>query len=208
VAEISRRSGIKIEYVETNGFWAGDGAAQKLRALKAAGADTLCISSDAFHAAFVPEALPRRLAEICRQEGFGYFIWETHSIRTGGRAVLLEEKRLPKQPVEKINSRPCRNLLESGHFHADLYEKYVVPGCTGISFPLSEAVRGVPAGKYPAFEALLSGGTEKLLSMAKAQGFHAAEGYTSRCALCFYIRRWLSQNGACPELDPEHYEAI
>ena len=71
-------AGIKVEYIETNAFWAGDRqqAENRLRGLARLGADTLCISIDPFHAEYVPVDLPLSLAEICRGVGFGYFLWQ------------------------------------------------------------------------------------------------------------------------------------
>jgi len=73
-----KKHGIKVEYVETNACFAADEAqaASYLKQLLKVGADTLCISLDPFHAEYVPYALPLKLAEICRQNKFGYFLWQ------------------------------------------------------------------------------------------------------------------------------------
>ena len=73
-----RNSGLRLEYVETNGFFAADEelTEQYLAELKAVGVDTLCISLDPFHAEYIPFNLPLKLAEICRRAGFGYFLWQ------------------------------------------------------------------------------------------------------------------------------------
>ena len=244
--QTARRAGISVEYVETNAFWAEDeGRAEEyLRAIKDAGADTLCISLDPFHAEYVPAALPVKLAEICRRAGFGYFLWQdryrrllsqletphkaltraqlekqlsrdyvletaqSYGLGMGGRALSIETEYGSPMPIaDIIKKRPCRNLLTSGHFHVDLHGRYIPPGCTGIAIPLAEAVHGVPHGKYPAFDALVEGGVEALFSFAQDLGFKAEAAYTSACALCFHIRRWLSGQSSCPELDAEHYAA-
>jgi len=240
------RSGVAVDYIETNAFWAEDeGRVKKyLHALKMAGVDTLCISLDPFHAEYVPPALPIKLADICRKEGFGYFLWQekyrallsrlkqpnkahtreelkaqlscdyaletaqTYGIRFGGRALSIEaEYGTPKPKADLLQKRPCRNLLTSGHFHVDLYGRYIPPGCTGIVIPLEEAVRGVPHDKYPAFDALVTGGVASLLDLAQGLGFKAQTTYTSSCALCIDIRYWLSGQDGFPELDAEHYAA-
>jgi hypothetical protein len=240
--------GITVEYVETNAFWAADEhlIKQHLLALSEAGANTLCISLDPFHAEFVPIRLPLYLADICRRVDFGFFIWQekflpilsgidsnkTHTraelerlisrdyvletaqsygLRIGGRAINIEEEYAVRRSVDSItDSRPCRRLLSSGHFHVNLNGRFIPPGCTGIAIHLEEAVRGIPDGKYPVFEALLSGGVLELLRYAQALGFvENPQGYTSGCTLCFHIRHWLCQHHMCIELDLEHYvEAI
>ena len=244
--QTARNAGITVAYVETNAFWVEDEsrAAKYLRAIKAAGADTLCISLDPFHAEYVPAALPVKLADVCRRVGFGYFLWQdkyrrllsrldaphkaqtraqlerqlspdyiletaqSYGLGMGGRALSIEaEYGTPWPLIDIIKKRPCRNLLSSGHFHVDLYGRYVPPGCTGIAIPLAEAMNGVPYGKYPAFDALVEGGVEALLDLAQGLGFMVEADYTSACALCFHVRHWLSGQGSCPELDAEHYAA-
>ena len=70
------KSGISVEYIGTNASWAADRhkTESRLRELMLAGADTLCISYDPFHAEYIPVGLPVNLARICRETGFGYFI--------------------------------------------------------------------------------------------------------------------------------------
>jgi hypothetical protein len=72
------QAGIAVDYIETNGFWATDDerVRHQLRELYSAGADTLCISIDPFHAEYVPVGLPLGLAKMCGDEGFGAFIWQ------------------------------------------------------------------------------------------------------------------------------------
>jgi hypothetical protein len=73
-----RAAGISLDYVETNGFWAGreKEAREILRALAAEGVNALCISLDPFHAEHVPYGLPLKLAELCDETGMGYFLWK------------------------------------------------------------------------------------------------------------------------------------
>jgi len=148
--------------------------------------------------------------ELTRQLSPNYVIEtaESYGLGMGGRALSIEtEYGTPRPLTEIIKKPPCRKLLKSGHFHVDLYGRYIPPGCTGIAIPLGEAVRGVPYGKYPAFDSLVEGGVEALLIFAQGLGFKAETAYTSACALCFHIRHWLSGQSTCPELDAEHYAA-
>ena len=244
LVETLTNAGIAAEYVETNAFWAKDGhkIEQQLQALSRAGADTLCISLDPFHAEYIPVKMPLYLAEICRRVNFGFFLWQekylpalsrldfnkTHDraelehlispdyimktaqnyrLHPGGRAINIEAEYSTLKPVDSIaNSSPCNVLLSSNHFHVDLRGRFIPPGCTGIAIRLEDAVRGIPDGKYPAFDAILSGGISKLLQYARARGFvESSQGYVSGCAMCFHIRRWLCEHDDCIELDPEHY---
>ncbi|MDR2570863.1 MAG: radical SAM protein [Oscillospiraceae bacterium] len=138
------------------------------------------------------------------------YIFETsksYGIRFGGRAIGIEAEFLESKPYsDVISNYPCHNLLSGGHFHVDMLGRYIPPGCTGIAISLSEVVKGIPNGKYPVFEALFNGGTKALLEYAMSKGFTINEdGYPSNCSLCFYIRKWLSENAPSPELDSEHY---
>ena len=78
VIKVIRKTGISIEYVETNAFWAEDERRVKeyLRILEQAGADRLLISLDPFHAEYVPIGLPLRLVEICENVNFKYILWK------------------------------------------------------------------------------------------------------------------------------------
>ena len=140
---------------------------------------------------------PQYIAETARIYGIHY----------GGKAIGIEAEYSQCRPVTAIaNNRPCRNLVSGGHYHVDMYGRYIPPGCTGIVIPLDEAVIGIPDGKYPVYETLLSGGSKALLDYAVSKGFKATtDGYPSGCALCFHIRRWLCENAPTPELDHEFY---
>jgi len=76
-------SGISVEYIETNAFWAADRAKAKkwLYDLSRAGGDTLCISLDPFHAEYVPIELTLVLAKTCQDVGFRYFLWQERFLR-------------------------------------------------------------------------------------------------------------------------------
>ena len=132
---------------------------------------------------------------------------QSYGLHLSGRAINIEEEYSVRKSVDLIvDSRPCRRLLSSDHFHVDLHSKFIPPGCTGIAIPLEEVVRGIPDGKYPVFETLLSGGIAELLRYALTLGFvENPQGYTSGCALCFHIRHWLCQHDTYTELDLEHY---
>ena len=251
-------AGIKLEYVETNAAWAVDASGsgslskeirEKLERLLAAGADTLCISIDPFHAEYVPYGAPLALAKLCEKTGMDYFLWKqeflpalsrldpntAHSRREmekalsgdyirstarrygigyGGRAVNIEREYGALYPADKFaaENSPCQDLLSTGHFHVDMFGNFIPPHCTGIRIPLEEAVECIPPGKYPAFEALYSGGVSALFELARQHGFSPDKaGYPSKCNLCFHLRYFLSErnnsHGAFfPELDRNHYE--
>jgi hypothetical protein len=129
-----------------------------------------------------------------------------YGLRIGGRAINIEGEYAGNGKLaDFIDSKPCRDLLSTGHFHVDADCRFIPPGCTGIRIPLAEAVEGIPRGKYPVFEALYYGGTGALLDFARGQGFAPEKNYPSRCGLCFRIRAFLAKKGFA-ELDEDHYE--
>ena len=133
-----------------------------------------------------------------------------YGVTTTGSAINLEEEFVLARPVSELitESHPCNSLLRTDFIHVDLYERYVMAGCTGITIPLVEAVGTIPSGSYPVFEILVMKGVKGLLEFAKKQGYKPEQGgYTSSCALCFRIRNWLSENYSYPELNAEYYEA-
>ena len=140
---------------------------------------------------------PRYIIETARNYG----------MHMGGRALGIEEEYFSRKPLEAvINNKQCYGLISGGHFHVDMYSRFIPPGCTGIVIPLNETINGIPDGKYPVLEALLNGGLASLLKYATKLGFKPdLKGYTSSCNLCFHIRHWLCENAPTPELDPEHY---
>lgn len=222
--------GVRLDYIETNGFWAKDEtrAQMYLARIRDAGADTLCISLDPFHAEYVPYGLPLRLAELCDTVGFGYFLWQgryfsdlrtadpgrvmecspdlirktalSYGLRLGGRAL-----NIPPATAQKRRQGPCTNLLSTDHFHVDCYGNFIPPGCTGLWIPLREAVEGIPSGKYPVWEALVRGGVDELAAFARAQGCADDTDCDFDCARCFYLRKRLSEHGDFAELDNEYY---
>lgn len=241
-----KKFGIAVEYIETNASWVESDAdiTERLRALAKAGADTLCISVDPYHAEYVPYAKPLKLAEICGKIGFGYFLWQErflrvmdgldagkahdrdsleknlggdyindvarmYGLRMGGRAINIETEYSPRKPLgDVLKSSPCQGLLSVGHFHVDMYNRFIPPGCTGLVVPMKEITAGITLGRYPAFEALLTGGVKKLYDIAASEHDFAPDpmGYSSGCALCFHIRRHLSKLDGFSELDAEFYE--
>ena len=245
---VIKKSGIILDYIETNAFWAAEPkdrqeAQEKLKRLLSEGADTLCISIDPFHAEYVPYGASLALAELCVKKGMNFFLWrqeflpalsrlepeKTHSraemekaiskdyirktagqygIEYGGRAVNIERESSSLFPAENFSGdiSPCRRLLSTGHFHVDKDACFIPPGCTGIHIPLEEAVNSIPEEKYPAFEALYSGGISSLMKLAVQFGFSPdMTGYSSKCNLCFYLRSFLSEK-EFEELDKNHYK--
>jgi hypothetical protein len=96
-------SGISLEYVETNAFWADDEKAKEmLKRLLDAGVGALCISVDPFHTEYVPYSLPLHLADICDKTGMGYFLWKQEFLPVLSR--LDASKSHSRKEIEKVLS--------------------------------------------------------------------------------------------------------
>ena len=143
------------------------------------------------------EISPQYVLEVAKSYGLSW----------SGRSVRIEAEYSTHRPLDEIVaiSEPCRYLLKTKLFHIDVYERYVMT-CTGIAFPLVDAIRGIPKGKYPVLETLVAKGPAGLLAYAKDLGFKEENTYPSPCSLCFHIRHWLSENGDLLELDSEYYQ--
>ncbi|GHV70338.1 radical SAM protein [Spirochaetia bacterium] len=129
-----------------------------------------------------------------------------YGLHFGGRAVNIKDAYGGRKPAAAlVDAHPCRNLLSTNHFHVDREGYFIPPGCTGIRLPLEEAIRGIPEGKYPAFEALYHRGLAGLLDLAKQNGFAPDESYSSKCSLCFHARHHLAALDFAG-LDRLHYE--
>ena len=147
-------------------------------------------------------------AELEELIGKDYIYKTAESYRIGyqGRAITIENEYEKKRPIESLlDTTPCYRLLSTDHFHIDMYNRFIPPRCTGIAINMDELLEGLPRFKYPAFEALLLGGIKKLFGYAISKGFVPnSKGYTSKCSLCFYIRKYLSNH--CTELPKKHYK--
>jgi hypothetical protein len=80
------KAGIRLDYIETNAFWARNpSCAEYLELLQKENVQALCISIDPFHAEYVPWAYPIELARACDKQGMGYFLWKQDFLRVLSR---------------------------------------------------------------------------------------------------------------------------
>jgi hypothetical protein len=83
VLEAARRTGMGIDYVETNSAWFQDReqAADILENLRAAGLRTLLVSMSPFHSAHIPFVRVRGVIDACRRSGIQVFPWVNAFVR-------------------------------------------------------------------------------------------------------------------------------
>ena len=76
-------SGIRLDYIETNAFWANNSIRDEyITALVDEGVRALCISIDPFHAEYVPWENPVNLAYACDKKGLDFFLWKEGFYKT------------------------------------------------------------------------------------------------------------------------------
>ena len=117
-------------------------------------------------------------------------------VHMGGRALdtfrpLYEEKTVGQ--LLNDNPLPCAaELLDTSHFHVDLYKNYIPGLCSGLALDMDDIGRPVSDDKYPLLRLLLKKGISGLFDLAEGFGFSPArQGYLSKCDLCTEIRRFL-----------------
>jgi hypothetical protein len=132
--------------------------------------------------------------------------------RLNGRAadVLAPSQQL-KGLEEFVDLNCGEALLRSKHVHVTP-DGVVLPGtCAGIVLgrageePIASMWRRLEAGhrQRPVVGRLAEQGPAGLLELAEPLGFEPAEGYASKCHLCWHVRRLLFARGvAGQELGP------
>lgn len=77
IAETANKSGISIEYIETNSSWYKDhaSACKLLQELQRAGINTLLISMSPFHNEFIPFKKVKGVMTACNETGMQLFPW-------------------------------------------------------------------------------------------------------------------------------------
>ncbi|MCL2512932.1 MAG: radical SAM protein [Oscillospiraceae bacterium] len=124
-----------------------------------------------------------------------------------GRALNLLRKYGTKKPVEPLLG-PCPELYNTNHFHADFMGRYIPPGCAGMGILLEDLGKKPDPAKYPVISRLFEGGVGALFEYALEAGYKPnADGYFSKCELCFDIRKYLIafDRRRHPDLMPESF---
>lgn len=118
------------------------------------------------------------------------------------------KKVYPHRSLEAVcaDSRGgCRELLDTRHFHLDLFGNYIPGLCAGLAIRAEDLGGPLDAADYPLLTTLFSRRVEGLLDYAATRhGFQPAASYISKCHLCLEIRSFLvsRQQEHPPELQP------
>ena len=131
-----------------------------------------------------------------------------------GRALATFRPFAPARPAGRVAEEAgdsCPELLDTSHFHVDLYGNYVPGICTGLAVDLDDLARPLDREKYRYLTGLMDGGIARLLELASEEGYEPAREFAGKCDLCYDIRHHLVRERAvtAPDLKPvELYERM
>jgi len=117
-------------------------------------------------------------------------------IHPGGRALTTFAAVTATYPAGEILSSSvegCRELLDTSHFHVDLYGRYIPGLCSGLALRVEDLDREVDGDRYPLLHRLFHEGVGGLYRFAENRhGYRASGSFLNKCHLCFDIRRHLA----------------
>ena len=158
------------------------------------------------------EDKPHPFADYEERFGNNYLnqILRRYWIHPGGRALETFFPTLPPRRVNEIceENPSCHELLDTSHFHVDLFGHYIPGLCSGLAIEIEDIGDVLTADKYPLLTRLFQRGVGGLLDMAQEQySFKAKEFYWGKCHLCSDIRRFLvrQQQLKSSELAPRQF---
>jgi hypothetical protein len=161
------------------------------------------------------DTVPHRMDEYRSRFGDDYLrrLPTRYWIHPGGRSLATYAHVLARIPLGEMLAScagGCPELLDVTHFHLDLFSNYIPGLCSGMAIEREDLGRPLSPAEYPLLTTLFRSGIKGLLDHATIDfGFKPESGYTSKCHLCFHIRRYLVSecHHESRELQPrQHYE--
>ncbi|MBN2440283.1 MAG: hypothetical protein JXJ04_03030 [Spirochaetales bacterium] len=165
---------------------------------------------------FSPE-IPHSLKEYESAFGPGYLrsIPGRYWITLRGRALSTYLPYMPAMStpeIVKVSGNCSAELLDTSHFHMDLFGGYIPGLCSGLRIQAKDLGTELDDAKYPHLALLLTKGIAGLLDYAvKEHGYVPEKHYAGKCHLCFRIRRYLvlEKNVDTADLKPvEFYREV
>jgi hypothetical protein len=132
-------------------------------------------------------------------------------IHFGGRAVKTFADVFGTMDYQKIlssNKGGCTELLNTDHFHFDLFGNYIPGLCSGIAIYRDDMGHEISAERYPLIHILFHEGIRGLYDLVYSKyAFKPSHGYMSKCHLCLDLRRYLvvDQGMTHTELQPRAF---
>ncbi|MFP4267267.1 MAG: radical SAM protein [Spirochaetaceae bacterium] len=159
------------------------------------------------------ESQPHSLEEYIEAFGPNYLkqIASRYWLHPGGRALYTFFDPDTAVPPESLAGaqRGCGELLDTSHYHADLYGRYIPGLCAGLGIDASDLGREeLNREKYPLLHLLYEEGPLALMRYAQEDfGFVPKRFYGSKCHLCNEVRAFFALETVCRfyELHPLEY---
>ena len=137
-------------------------------------------------------------------------------VHMGGRALETFRPYLAAKSATEIcneNTGGCAaELLNSQHFHLDLFGNYIPGLCSGLSIKREDLGKPLSAKKYPVLTTLFDHGIRGIFKMAQENFDYAPQkdSYINKCDLCTEIRTLFVKNdfGGPAELNPRQFYTI
>ena len=166
---------------------------------------------------FIPEvdsfddSRPHSPPEYTSRFGQDYFgrLPGRYWVHYGGRAVFTFADVFEATSVKKIldQSTPCTELLDTSHFHIDLYGNFIPGLCSGLGFDHLFLGEELSRREYPVITTLFERGPRGLVDLArKTTDFQPDDAYLNKCHLCNDARRHMVRAGwEGKDLTPREY---
>jgi hypothetical protein len=134
-------------------------------------------------------------------------------IHMGGRALSTFRPYLAEKSAQEIldeNTAGCAaELLNTRHFHLDLFGNYIPGLCSGLSIKREDLGKALPTERYPILTTLFHEGIGGIFKMAQEEFDYtpAKNRYINKCDLCTEIRTLFVQNdfSRSAELNPKEF---
>jgi hypothetical protein len=131
----------------------------------------------------------------------------------GGRALETYRLDLAQKSAQEIcdeNGGGCAaELLNTRHFHVDLFGNYIPGLCSGLSIKREDLGKALSAEQYPVLTTLFHEGIRGIFKMANEKSDYAPaqNRYINKCDLCTEIRTFFVHNnfGGPSELNPKEF---
>ena len=146
----------------------------------------------------LPENVPHRIDEYEELFGPGYLenLPSRYWISMRGRAVETYKsfhETLRAEDIVASWSDPCTELLDTSHFHVDLFGNYIPGICSGLAIDVDDLDVQINSQRYQFFTTLMEQGIGGLYGFAVDKfGYTAKDGYFHKCELCYDIRRHIA----------------
>jgi sugar phosphate isomerase/epimerase len=116
-------------------------------------------------------------------------------IHFGGRAIKTFGTVFDRKDYKGVlssSSLSCQELLDTSHFHLDLWGNYIPGLCSGLSIRREDLGTVISRETYPILSTLYESGIYGLSKLAESDfGFTPSGSYLSKCDLCLDIRHFL-----------------